>query len=277
VFTCPNNPQYETVSLLSVPLIVSGVVVGVVNVNNKTDGEPFTHDDLNLLISFAERISRALERVRAVEDSRSFLEDTIEAFRRMLDNRTKTKTIEAAVNLSVRTSRRLGLNEKEVSVIQYVTSVHDIGMTEISDEILDKALNLTSEELQQIREHPQRGAELIRPLEFVESVSNIILYHHERFDGRGYPMGLRGDEIPIGARVLAVVDAYQSMTVGRPYKKAVATENAVKELVDCVDKQFDSEVVDAFIFVLSEEGKLPAARADHYRRVLAGAVATQEA
>ncbi len=277
VFTCPNNPQYETVSLLSVPLIVSGVVVGVVNVNNKTDGEPFTHDDLNLLISFGERISRALERVRAIEDSRSFLEDTIEAFRRMLDNKSKTTMIEAAVNLAVCTSRRLGLSEKDVSVIQYVTSVHDIGMTEISDEILDKALNLTNEELPQIREHPQRGAELIRPLEFVESVSNIILYHHERVDGRGYPMGLRGDEIPIGARVLAVVDAYQSMTTGRPYKKAVAVENAVKELVECVDKQFDSDVVNAFIDVLRKEGKLPAAQADHYSRVLAGAVTTQEA
>jgi len=274
VFSCPNNPQYDTVSLLSVPLVVSGVVVGVINVNNKTDGEPFTQDDFNLLISFGERISRALERVRVVADSRSFLEDTIEAFRRMLDSRSKTKLIEAAMNLAVRTARRLGLGEKDVSVIQYVASVHDIGMTEISDEILNKALNLTTEEMQQIREHPQRGAELIRPLEFVESVSNIILYHHERVDGRGYPMGLKADEIPIGARVLAVVDAYQSMTLGRPYKNPVAPEAAARELVECADRQFDAEVVQAFLAVLREDGKLSGDREREYRRTLSGAVTT---
>jgi len=271
VFSCPNNPQYDTVSLLSVPLVVSGVVVGVMNVNNKTDGTPFTQDDLNLLISFGERISRALERVRVVEDSRSYLQDTIEAFRRMLDNKTKTKMIEAAMHLAVRTARKLGLAEKEVSVIQYVASVHDIGMTEISDEILNKALNLSSEEIKQIREHPQRGAELIRPLEFVESVSNIILYHHERVDGRGYPMGLKGEEIPIGARVLAVVDAYQSMTGGRPYKKPSTPDEAVQELVECADRQFDTEVVQAFIAVLREDGLLQADRENRYRRMLSGA------
>jgi HD-GYP domain-containing protein (c-di-GMP phosphodiesterase class II) len=178
------------------------------------------------------------------------------------------------MNLAVKTSRKLGLSEKEVSVIQYVASVHDIGMTEISDNILDKALNLSSEEIQQIREHPQRGAELIRPLEFVESVSNIILYHHERVDGSGYPMGLKGDEIPIGARILAVVDAYQSMTAGRPYKPAIGVEGAVEELVACVDKQFDGEVVAAFVTVLREEGKLAVDRESRYRRMLSGTVAT---
>jgi signal transduction histidine kinase/HD-GYP domain-containing protein (c-di-GMP phosphodiesterase class II) len=275
VFTCPNNPQYETVSLLSVPLVVSGVVVGVINVNNKTDGKPFAQDDFNLLISFGERISRALERVRVVEDSRSFLEDTIEAFRRMLDTQVRTRTIEMAMNLAVKTSRKLGLSSKEVSVVQYVASVHDIGMTEISDEILDKALNLTSEELEQIREHPQRGAELIRPLEFVESVSNIILYHHERVDGSGYPMGLRGDQIPIGARILAVIDAYQSMTTGRPYKPAVGSDDAVAELVDCAGRQFDADVVQAFIGVLKEEGRLSSDREDLHKRALRSAVTTR--
>lgn len=271
VFTCPNNPQYETVSLLSVPLTVSGVVVGVINVNNKTDGNPFTQDDFNLLISFGERISRAFERVRVVEDSRAFLEDTIEAFRRLLDNQNKTRAIESAINLAVKTSRKLGLSEKDVSVVQYVASVHDIGMTEISDEILEKALNLTNEEIRRIREHPQRGAELIRPLEFVESVSNIILYHHERVDGRGYPMGLRGDEIPIGARILAVIDAYQSMTLGRPYRRARDPRAAAEELVECSGRQFDADVVFAFIGVLREGGALSAADDEHLKRTLRGA------
>ncbi|MCK5407934.1 MAG: HD domain-containing protein, partial [Candidatus Krumholzibacteria bacterium] len=272
VYSCPNSPQYETVSLLSVPLIVNDVVVGVINVNNKLSGDSFDRDDLNLLSSFSDRISRALERVRVVEDSHAFLEDTIEAFRRMLENQTKTKAIEEVVAMAVKVSRKRGLPEKEVSVVQYVASVHDIGMTEISDKILNKALNLTDEEMRRIRRHPQRGAELIRPLEFVEAVSNIILYHHERYDGSGYPMGLKGEEIPIGARILAVIDAYQSMTSSRPYRKQLSVYDAARELVDCAEKQFDSEVVKAFLSGLKEEGKLSGDQARELVRELGGIV-----
>jgi len=268
VYSAPNSPQYETMSLLSVPLRVHDVIVGVINVNNKTSGRPFDRDDLSLLISFSERISRALERVRVVEDSHLFLQDTIEAFKRMLETQSKTKVIEQAVDHAVKISRKLGLPDKDVSVVQYVASVHDIGMTEISDEILDKALNLTNEELRVIQRHPERGAELIRPLEFVEAVSNIILYHHERWDGKGYPMGLRGEEIPMGARILAVIDAFQSMTVGRPYKHRMAVEKAVQELVDCAGTQFDRDVVEAFAIVLREDGKLSTREEGDYRRQL---------
>jgi len=149
--------------------------------------------------------------------------------------------IETVVTRAVKMSRKLGLSEKDVSVVQYVASVHDIGMTEISDEILNKALHLTDEEKRTIRRHPQRGAELIRPLEFVELVSNIILYHHERMDGGGYPMGLNGETIPVGARILAVIDAFQSMTIGRPYKERRTIEEAVNELVECAGPSVGQE------------------------------------
>lgn len=268
VYSCPNNPQYDTMSLLSVPLVVNDVIVGVINVNNKTDGCAFAQDDLNLLSSFSERISRALERVRIVEDSRAYLEDTIEAFRRMLDTHSRTKIIESAVNLAAKVARRLGLEEKEVSVVQYVASVHDIGMTEISTDILNTTLRLTDKERAEIEKHPQRGAELIRPLEFIESVSNIILYHHERVDGKGYPMGLHGEQIPIGARVLAVIDAFQSMTLGRPYRERVSVEDAVQELVDCSGRQFDEGVVDAFVWVLREEGRLSIGQEREFRSLI---------
>jgi HD-GYP domain-containing protein (c-di-GMP phosphodiesterase class II) len=146
--------------------------------------------------------------------------------------------------------------------------VHDIGMTEISDDILNKALHLTTEERRVIQRHPERGAELIRPLEFVEAVSNIILYHHERWDGQGYPMGLKGEEIPVGARILAVIDAFQSMTVGRPYKERRTVEQALLELVDNAGAQFDRDVVEAFIAVLKEDGKLSTRDERDYRRRL---------
>ena len=258
IYIAPNSPQYDTVSLVSVPLRVNDVVVGVINVNNKTNGHPFDRDDLNLLMSFSERISRALERVRVVDDSHTFLQDTIDAFKRMLETQTQTKVIEQAIDHSVKIARKMGLPEKDVSVIQYVASVHDIGMTEISDEILNKALHLSTEERQQIQRHPERGAELIRPLEFVEAVSNIILYHHEHWDGSGYPMGLKGEEIPVGARILSVIDAFQSMTLGRPYRSRKTNESALEELIEHAGTQFDRDVVEAFVAVLKEDGKIAA-------------------
>jgi putative methionine-R-sulfoxide reductase with GAF domain len=249
VFTAPNNPQYDTMSLVSVPLRVNDVIVGVINVNNKLSGAPFDQDDLTLLISFSERISRALERVRMVEDSHTFLQDTIEAFRRMLETQTKTKIIEQAVDHAVKIARKMRLAEKDVSVVQYVASVH---------------------EMMRIQRHPERGAELIRPLEFVEAVSNIILYHHERYDGTGYPMGLKGEEIPVGARILAVIDAFQSMTIGRPYRTRKTVEEAVDEIVKNVGTQFDREVVEAFMAVLKETGKLSTRDEKNNKRRLGG-------
>jgi len=275
IYACPNNPQYETSSLISIPLFVNDVIVGVINVNNKTNGLPFTKDDMNLLISFGDRISKALERVHFQEESYQSLNETIEAFKKMLDAQMRTGVIEKIVDMAVRVSRKLDLNEKEVSVIQYVASVHDIGMTKVSDEILNKTLHLTSEELVQIRQHPHAGNDLIRPLEFVELVSKIILYHHERMDGLGYPMGLKGEEIPIGARILAVIDAYQSMTMTRVYRQRLTTEEAAKELVDNADKQFDLDVVKAFLQVLKEDGKISFELAGEYDAMLRGKISSK--
>jgi HD-GYP domain-containing protein (c-di-GMP phosphodiesterase class II) len=108
----------------------------------------------------------------------------------------------------------------------------------------------------------------MRPLEFVELVSNITLYHHERVDGLGYPVGLKGDQIPLGARILAVIDAYQSMTTEKPYRRPLSVLEAVKELVDCSGQQFDRAVVDQFIEVLVDEGALSSQQALDFRKTL---------
>jgi hypothetical protein len=268
VHSMPNNPQYETLSLLSAPLVVNGVVAGVINVNNKTSGRPFNQDDLNLLISFGERISKALERLRTADDATVGLRDTAEALAKMVERQIETKAVEKIVNLAVKTARRINLSEKEVKVVQYVASVHDIGMTRVSDDILNKTFNLTPEEIKEIQTHPETGTELMRPLEFVELVSNIILYHHERVDGLGYPVGLKGDHIPLGARILAVIDAYQSMTSAHPYRAPLGADEAVGELIECSGRQFDAEVVDRFIDVLVDEGTVSKRRAQDFRKTL---------
>ncbi|MCK5406965.1 MAG: HD domain-containing protein, partial [Candidatus Krumholzibacteria bacterium] len=127
---------------------------------------------------------------------------------------------------------------------------------------------LTQDEVGKIHRHPKIGTDLIKPLEFVELVSNIILHHHERVDGRGYPMGLKGNDIPIGSRILAIVDAYQSMTSERPYRDKLTPEEAVLELVECSGTDFDVEVVDAFVDVVSNDGRITIAQKKQFRKML---------
>lgn len=251
-----NNPQYETKSLLSVPLKVGTAVIGVINANNKTSGDPFTEDDLALLMSLSQRLSKVIERIRTAEDFHAFLRETTQSLHSLLLSCKKGSEGLARniVKWSVKTARKLGIGEKEIQVIQYVSSVHDVGMTCVSEDILRKTLELTNEEMDEIRKHPQRGTTIMRPFEFVELVSQNILFHHERIDGNGYPMGLKGDQIPIGSRILAVLDAYVSMISEKPFRTRMDTWEAVNELVRHSGSQFDAKVVAAFVEVLMDEG-----------------------
>ncbi len=253
-----NNPQYETKSLLSVPLIVGSTVIGVINANNKTSGKPFTEDDMVLLQSLSERISKVIERMRTAEDFHAFLKETISSLSSLLEicEADETGMRNRMVDWSVKVARKLGLSEKEIQVIQFVSSVHDVGMTTISDNILEKTLDLTPDEIDEIHKHPQRGASIMRPLEFVEAVSKTMLFHHERMDGKGYPMGLKGDQIPIGARIISVLDAWIAMVSDRPFRHSLEIEDSVNELVDNAGKQFDREVISAFMEVLVDEGRI---------------------
>jgi len=253
-----NNPQYETKSLISVPLIVGSTVIGVINANNKTSGKPFTENDLVLMQSISQRISKIIERMRTAEDSHAFLRETISSLNSLLEicEVGEADKRDSLVEWSVEVARKLGLSEKEIQVIQFVSSVHDVGMTTISDDILTKTLELTSDEIDEIHKHPQRGAAIMRPFEFVEAVSQTMLFHHERMDGKGYPMGLKGDQIPIGSRIISVLDAWVSMVSERPFRKSLGLSDSIKELVDNAGKQFDSEVVGAFMEVLVDEGRI---------------------
>jgi len=251
-----NNPQYETKSLLSAPLKIGSTVIGVVNVNNKTSGGPFDEDDLNLLMSLTERLSKVIERIRTSDDSSAFIAETINSLNSILESHrmSPSSLVRKLINWSVRVARKLHLTEKEVKVIQYVASVHDVGMTCVGEEILKKTLELTPEEIEEIRKHPQKGAAIMRPLEFVEMVSQNILFHHERMDGKGYPMGLKGEQIPIGSRIIAVIDAFVSMITEKPFRRKLSVGEAVEELISHAGTQFDPEVVRAFIEVLMDDG-----------------------
>lgn len=251
-----NKPQYETKSLLSVPLIIGTTVIGVINVNNKTSGKPFTEDDLSLLVSLSLRLSKIIERMRTAEDFNAFLREAIHSLRSLLEicKKDKTGLRRKVVRWAVKVGRKLMMSEKDIQVLQYVASIHDVGMTTVNEDILRKTLELTPDEVDEIRRHPQRGTAILRPLEFVEMVSQIMLFHHERIDGKGYPMGLKEEQIPLGSRILSVLDAYVSMISSRPFRRQFAVEESIEELVANAGTQFDTTVVNAFAEVLMDEG-----------------------
>lgn len=253
-----SRPQYETKSLISVPIMIGSTVLGVININNKTSGDSFNEDDLALAKSLSMRISKVIERMRMSEDFGAFLKETIHSLRSLLDiyENDEEGLRRKEVDWSVKVAKKLDLDRKERRVVQYVASVHDVGMTSVSDSILRKTLELTPEEIEEIRRHPQRGTALVRPFEFIEMVSKIILFHHENMDGSGYPMGLKGEQIPIGARILSVLDAYVAMVSDRPYRTRRTGEEAAKEIIDNAGTQFDPAVVKAFLDVLIDEGRL---------------------
>ncbi|MCK9615386.1 MAG: diguanylate cyclase [Candidatus Omnitrophica bacterium] len=157
---------------------------------------------------------------------------------------------EHMVSLVVSIGKKLNLSEKEMEDLGHAAMLHDLGKIGIPDEILLKKGKLTDSESEIIRKHPQIGAEIIRHIHFLKDVAPIILYHHERFDGFGYCSGLKGKEIPLGARIIAIADVYQALTSDRPYRKAYSMEEALKIIKEGSGTQFDPEIVKVFFEII---------------------------
>jgi len=259
-----NGHQYETKSLLSVPVKVQGRVIGVININNKISCTPFTDDDRALLSSLSDRVALAWQRVSEHEASSDRTEEAARAITAIIENARRSRLKLSTGTMAARAvalGRKLGLSENEVEVLAYVASVHDVGMENVGREILDEPGRLDHEAWSRVKVHPVRSAEIVKPIEFQEQVTEIILAHHERMDGRGYPRGLKGEQIPVGARIIAVLDAYESMTVGRPYRHAMTHTEAMQELRRCQGTQFDPGVVEAFAQLVATEGNTNPVRA----------------
>lgn len=142
---------------------------------------------------------------------------------------------------------KLGVDEDAIDSLYYASILRDAGAVDVPYDILAKTSQLTPEEFKIIRNQPAKSVELIRPVEFLKPVLPIILYHHENYDGSGYPSGLKREQIPIGARIMAVVDAFEAMTIERPYKTRLSVKDAIDEVKRNSGTQFDPKVVNAFV------------------------------
>jgi hypothetical protein len=155
---------------------------------------------------------------------------------------------------SVMIAREIGMRGERVEAIRYAGMLHDVGKLGVPTKVLQKTGKLTEEEYAAIQLHPMRGLDIVREIGFLDEALAGIMHHHERIDGRGYPMGLAGDEIPEFARVLAVADAFDSMTSTRSYRGARPVAEAIEELRKWSGTQFDPAFVDAFVAALKREG-----------------------
>jgi putative nucleotidyltransferase with HDIG domain len=153
---------------------------------------------------------------------------------------------------------RLGWGEERLASLRVGGPLHDIGKLGVSNEVLHKEGRLDAAELAQIREHPKVGARILLRLTALREAIPYVLYHHERWDGTGYPSGKSGEEIPLEARVLAVADAFDAMTSNRPYRKALSLGAALAEVERCAGTQFDPEIAQVFLELFGER-ELPAA------------------
>jgi putative nucleotidyltransferase with HDIG domain len=141
----------------------------------------------------------------------------------------------------------LGLSPKDKEQIHRGALLHDIGKIGLRIDLLARAGKLTSEEWEEVKIHPVVGKKILEPIEFLSPVMPIILYHHERWDGKGYPFGLSGTEIPLFARIVAIADAFEVMITDRPYRPALSLSEAKQELRRCAGKQFDPDIVSSFL------------------------------
>ena len=147
----------------------------------------------------------------------------------------------------------LGLNEEEIDTLMLGALLHDIGKLSVTDAVLEKAGSLTEEEWVAVKSHSDVGARMIEPLECLSEVVPVVRHHHERYDGDGYPDGLEGEEIPLAARIVAAVDAYDVMRRGRPYQQRRTQAEAMGELSREAGFQFDPQVAEALIRVIESE------------------------
>ncbi len=248
-------------SIIAVPILKGEKIIGVLIAANKENGSGFTQRDFEVLKGFASTEAlillvslekTAIDNVNSLTLNESLMEgsrNTVHELASTIDvkdahvyahsRRAKEYALMAADSLS--------LLPRERQAIEFGALLHDIGKIGIDSEILCKPGPLTDEEWKIVYEHPQKGADILKDIPHLKDAMNIVLYHHERYDGTGYPKKLKGDEIPIGARLVTVANAFDTMTTDNPYRAALSIDQAMRELINGTGTQFCPKAVEAFV------------------------------
>jgi len=241
--------EFKTRNIIRVPVKVKAKTMGVLEAINRQEKGGFTKEDLSLLTSLADQVAIALDNSRLYQElEETFLQtadslaDTIEKRDPYTGGHTQRVT-----SYSLAIGKYLQLKPLERKRLKIASALHDIGKIGIEDHILKKPERLSPEEFDVIKRHSNMGAKIIEHIWQLREIVPGVKYHHEHVDGMGYPDGLRGEEIPVLAKIVAVADTYDAMTTDRPYCKAMDRGAAIEELKKCSGTQLDQGVVEAFL------------------------------
>jgi putative nucleotidyltransferase with HDIG domain len=220
----------------------------------RTGGAAFLGDEKELLLAYARTIGVSLQKILLSENVEENLIDTISSFVNALESKdTYLKGHSARVSLYAgEIAKAMGLSPAQVAVARRAGILHDLGKLVVLDSILQKPGRLTNEEFALMMGHPVTAAKILKPLRFLAREAEAVKRHHERYDGKGYPDGLKGDDIPLIARIVTVADSFDAMTSDRPYRKALPIENALAEIRRHAGAQFDPLVTEALALVSGE-------------------------
>lgn len=242
-------------SAVCLPLMVKGNVIGVLNVTNFSGREQFQQSDVQFLSLLAGQAAVAIQNANLYNTLQTSYLHTIISLANALEARDQYLSghSTSVMRIAVSIAQKMGLSPREIEDIRNASVLHDIGKIGIRDAILLKPDRLDDSEWLVIKQHPDMGSKIVAPVRHLARCVPLILNHHERWDGNGYPLGLAGSDIPQGARVIAVADTYDAMVSSRPYRKAFTHEEAMEEIKRVAGSQLDPEVVAAFVEVVCDD------------------------
>jgi len=236
---------------ITFPFMIEGQLFGALKVLSHRIFEDNEKDKIAYLL---QRTAERMENIALYEGLYENILSTLKSMAMILDARDPHTSQHSTrvTSLSTTLGKHLDLTEDDMDILYIAASLHDIGKVGIPDSILLKTGKLTNEEFDVIKKHPDLGADIIKPITPMLKETYIIRHHHERYDGKGYPAGLIGEEIPLLSRIIALADAFDAMTSDRPYRKGLSFDKAYQEILRCKGTQFDPDITDVFLEHISE-------------------------
>jgi putative nucleotidyltransferase with HDIG domain len=232
----------------------SDALMGVLYVDSKAKRRRFNEEDLSLLLALSYQAAICIENAQIHHDLRENYVALVTSLAQAVElkDRYTRGHSELVSRYAVAIAERLSLTGREIEDVARGALLHDVGKIGIDESILNKCGKLTAEEAELIRQHPRFGAQILQPIPYMIDVRDTVLHHHERLDGNGYPDGLKGDEIKLGARIVAIADVFEALTARRSYRRALSARGVIKHLETEAESRLDPELVSLFIDIFKE-------------------------